>query len=522
MLDSMRSIAKSVFAKLLLVLLVISFGVWGVGDILRDSGAGYVAKVGGERISTAEFQQQQSRIARQMQAAGITVDASQIQLAVLRQLIQQKLVTGAVADAGLFVDDILVARMLARDPQLQGPGGQFSESAFHNLLREQGLSEAAFLAQTKTQIGGNFLLATLDLSDVTPPQAVLALAATVAGETRDAVLITIPARSTAAPSEAEIQQYYDENAGALYQQPERRTLEFVTPSADGIAALIDKTITDEMVKDAVAAAPGMTPEKARQQLGREQRDGVLREISNQVEDAMAAGASIGEAVAKAGLAAQSHVLTNVTADQFAATKDSLSQTVTAQGFGLAQGEVSHLIATAQGTYLFVGVKSITPAAPKPLAEVKADVAQRVAQANARDAGRKRAAEITQALLADNDWQAVLRKFGEQGRTLNDIKRPSLKSDAQSDVPPALAQAIFEQPVGNVAGPLAQENGAQQLALVLASHVPNITPDEAAQQEAIKTLVPMLNAGIQAQSFAQMAKTQGVRINPAVFTHSQAQ
>lgn len=522
MLDSMRSIAKSVFAKILLVLLVVSFGVWGVGDILRGSGAGYVAKVGGETISVGEFQQQQSRIARQMQAAGINLDASKIQLAVLRQLIQQKLVTHAVSDAGLFVDDALVARTLARDPQLQGLDGQFSESAFHNLLREQGLSEAAFLAQMKTEIGGKFLLASLDMQDMTPPDAALALAATIAGETRDAVLVTIPARSAAAPTEAEIQQYYDENASTLYQQPERRTLEFVTPSADGIAALVDKTITDDMVKDAVAASPGTTPEKARQQLRSEQRDGVLREISNQVEDAMAAGASIGEAVAKAGLSAQSHVLSNVTADQFAATKDTLSQTVTAQGFGLAQGEVSHLITTPQGIYLFVGVKSITPAAPKPLAEVKADVTQRVAKANARDAGRKRAAEIKQALLAGKDWQTVLNQFGVEGRMLRDLKRPTGRGDAGGDLPPALAQAIFEQPVGKVAGPLAAESGAQQLAYVLANHVPTGTPAEAALDAASKPLVAALNATVEAQAFDHMAQTQGIKVNKAAFAQSAAQ
>ncbi|MFM9889928.1 MAG: SurA N-terminal domain-containing protein [Rickettsiales bacterium] len=522
MLESMRKIAGGVPAKILLVLLVISFGVWGVGDILRGSGAGYVAKVGGETISVGEFQQQQSRIARQMQAAGINIDASKIQLAVLRQLIQQKLVTHTVADAGLFVDDALVARALARDPQLQGLDGKFSDSAFHNMLREQGLNEPAFLAQMKTEIGGNFLLASLDMRDVSPPTSVLALAATIAGETRDAVLVNVTPGSIAAPTDAEIQQFYDDNASTLYQQPERRTFEFVTPSADDINALIDKTITNDMVRDTVATSPGMTPEKARQLLRGQQRDGALRELSNQVEDAMAAGASIGEAVAKAGLRAQSRVLSNVTVDQFTQTKDALSQTVTSQGFTLAEGEVSHLLTTPQGMYVFVGVKSITPAAPKPLAEVKADVTKQVAQLNARDAGRKRAAEIKEALQAGTNWQAVLNKFGAEGRMVRDIKRPKANANNEADLPPALAQAIFEQPVGKVAGPLARDNGAQQLAYILASHLPTTTPGEAAQATAAKSIGAELNAGVQAQAFDSMAQTQGIKVNKAAFAQGASQ
>src|SRR4051812_2066243 len=57
MLNSFRSMAHSWVAKILMLLLILSFGLWGIGDMLRSGGSAMeVAKVGGTAITGIELQ----------------------------------------------------------------------------------------------------------------------------------------------------------------------------------------------------------------------------------------------------------------------------------------------------------------------------------------------------------------------------------------------------------------------------------------------------------------------------------
>ena len=53
MMDSLRNAAKSWVAKLLIGLLAVSFGVWGIADVFRGYSRGSLASVGGAPNRTA-------------------------------------------------------------------------------------------------------------------------------------------------------------------------------------------------------------------------------------------------------------------------------------------------------------------------------------------------------------------------------------------------------------------------------------------------------------------------------------
>ena len=55
MLNIIRNLVKSIFGKLLLLVMVASFAVWGMGDLLRSGDSGLVAKVGNQKITINEF-----------------------------------------------------------------------------------------------------------------------------------------------------------------------------------------------------------------------------------------------------------------------------------------------------------------------------------------------------------------------------------------------------------------------------------------------------------------------------------
>ena len=55
MLDIIRNLVSSIFGKILLAIMVLSFALWGVGDILSSGNSQLAAKVGNEKISLDEF-----------------------------------------------------------------------------------------------------------------------------------------------------------------------------------------------------------------------------------------------------------------------------------------------------------------------------------------------------------------------------------------------------------------------------------------------------------------------------------
>ena len=59
MLESMRNAAQGVVGKAIMTvvigLIIVSFVIWGVGDMLRGFTASTVASVGGEKISSQQF-----------------------------------------------------------------------------------------------------------------------------------------------------------------------------------------------------------------------------------------------------------------------------------------------------------------------------------------------------------------------------------------------------------------------------------------------------------------------------------
>ncbi|MFZ4541150.1 MAG: peptidylprolyl isomerase [Rickettsiales bacterium] len=356
MLNSMRTLSKSIVSKLLMLLLVISFGVWGVGDILRSNGPGYAAKVGGETISRAEFEQQRALVKGQLETLGMNdIPASKLALTVIRQLIMQKLTLMAMQDMGLVVNDALVSKMIADIPEFKNKDGKFDAKLFKRMLDNNRMSEQGFIAQLKRDIAGRFLTDSLSMHDSPAPASVIALAATIDGETRDAVLLTVPTKGAAKESdEAALKAYYDANKQFSYMLPEARTLEYVVLADTEINELVGKSITKEMVDEKLKQSPEMNEGLARMKLSAEQREDVLHTLGNTIEDELAGGKNMGEAFAKAGISVIPRVITDATPALAKSSDDDVTRTVAEQGFGLSEGEISRLISTKKGTLLNPG------------------------------------------------------------------------------------------------------------------------------------------------------------------------
>lgn len=523
MLASMRKTASSVFVKALMLLLVLSFAVWGVGDMLRGGSSTSLATVGDAVVAYPQFSRRVEMTERSLQAMGMgQVDGALIRQQVLRQLVEEQMIAQRLHAMGLEVSDATLAAALRAMPVFHDVRGRFSGERFRTLLQQQQMTEKQFLSDLTSDIRTAVFSATMDAGQITPPIALASLYEAGNQEQRTAYVVTIPvaAVKTPTPDSKELQAYYARHKEQLYMTPERRTLEYVTFSVRDLRAMIESGLSDDRLRARYEAEPErFTKEDGalqsfaeaksaiRDLLRQELTESAAHDITIRVEDALAAGDSMGEAIARAGLPARSHLLKDITADQFAQSGDMLVRSVAGQGFGMEQGDTSSVQTTPEGAYYMVSVRSITPATPKPFDAVAADVRRRtLAQARAQ-AVRSRAAEVAEALAAD-DWRQKITAFGLRGREVGGIHRPQVKSTP--GIAPLLAEAVFEHAVGEVAGPLAEADGDAMVARILTRRLPSVAPRPG--NATLKQLAAEMQQEVAARYYEGLMREYPVRLN----------
>ena len=109
MLDIIRNLVSSIFGKILLAIMIMSFALWGVGDILSSGNSQLAAKVGNEKITLDEFYNEfQDTVRNYNQNTGSNLslkDAYEIQLhnLLLQELIYSKMINDYAKNKNLYL-----------------------------------------------------------------------------------------------------------------------------------------------------------------------------------------------------------------------------------------------------------------------------------------------------------------------------------------------------------------------------------------------------------------------------------
>lgn len=384
MLNTLRHAAKSWVAKVLILLLIASFAVWGIGDMFSFRLDDSVAEVGDTSVSANRFanalRREQSRLSQQ---AGELVG-----FPVIQQLgIDRRVLAGLVRDAafaeeldrlGLAAPDKAVAKAIREEPAFQGPGGSFSDQAYRLLLAQQGMSPGEFEAFTRQVVAREILTGAVGGVISQPPGAATRIAA-YRGETRDIAQLALPlelADAPEPPDEDALRAFY-EAAPERYTQPERRTGRYIHID---LAALADRLAPDEEAiaaayetqKDAFAARPTRTIDRIA--FASEEEARVAAELIEQ-------GKSTFEEIAAQRGATEDMDLGTV-------GPDDLPEVTSGPVFAATETGVIGPVPTPLGSAL-IRIREVTEGGVRPLAEVRDRIAARLAS----DAALQRAPEI---------------------------------------------------------------------------------------------------------------------------------
>ena len=170
---------RKLFLKLvtgvLFSLLILSFAVWGIGDIFRGSGqAQAVAEVGGTTIEQRQFAQELSNEINSMsRRLGVQLTMDQARAFGLPQQVLERMITRAMLDElssrlGMLVTEEQMRKQLLENPDFQGAGGRFDRNRFTQVLRFSGMTEQGFLARAGEDIKRQQLVAAMTDAAVAP------------------------------------------------------------------------------------------------------------------------------------------------------------------------------------------------------------------------------------------------------------------------------------------------------------------------------------------------------------------
>jgi peptidyl-prolyl cis-trans isomerase D len=288
MLIQMRSKAAKAVTFLLFALLILSFAIWGIGDIFRVGGqATVVAEVGAVKITQNEFSRDLSREMNTLrQRFGGQFDIVQAQALgivdqILEQMITRALFEQKAEDLRMLVGDDEVRKHIRELPVFQDELGNFDRFRFEQILRSNSLSEAQFVATLSNDINRQQIIEAITGASAAPRVLAEALYA-YQQERRVAETLSVSADDLPAlgePSAEDLEKVHEEYAGR-FRAPEYRSLTLIHIVAEDLAKEV--SVSDEELREEF--------ESRRDEFGQPEKRGVAQIVLPNEAAALAAKA----------------------------------------------------------------------------------------------------------------------------------------------------------------------------------------------------------------------------------------
>ncbi|WP_036281844.1 SurA N-terminal domain-containing protein [Methylocystis sp. ATCC 49242] len=354
---SQNWIGRTIMAVVMGVI-VVSFAIWGVGDVFRGMTTSRLVKVGSGEVSVDSFrnayQNELRRIQQRLRRAVTNQEARQagLDLQVLERLITEVALDQKARQLGLASSDETTQQLLAKEKVLQGPDGKFDVERFKQIARDAGFTERGFVADQKSAYLRK-LLTDLVTNGVEPPRLMIEAIHRFRNESRTIDYFVLPvsaAGPASTPSDEELKKYFDEREQTFRAKEYRKlTALVVSPTSVGKPGEVTEDEVRKLYEESKARRFG-TPEK------RDVRQIVLK-TDKEAEDALArlkGGMDIDALAAELKLNPKDVNLGLVEQRDFGDAK------VGAAVFALAKPGLAEPVKTAFGTVISQ-VKSIAPA-----------------------------------------------------------------------------------------------------------------------------------------------------------------
>jgi len=448
MLSALRTAAGTWVAKLLLVLLVVSFAVWGIsGSMVNGFGGNSVVTAGDTTVSPIEYRLAYDRqLAVLSQQFGQRLTREQARTLGIEDQVLAQLAAGAVLDEqasrlGLGLSKENLADLTMSDPAFQGPDGRFSRQQFDYVLRQIGMRPEDYLS-SRGQVAIRQQIVEAVSDGLKTPDAFLRAVALYQGEDRTAEYIVLQkslVEPIEDPADAALNEYFEQNK-QTYAAPEYRKLAYVSLIPE---AIVDEAaVTDEQVKEDYDrnVSRFTTPETRTI----EQIVFPDKAAAQAALDSIRAGATFDSVVTAQGKTPADTLLGTFPKDQVP------DPAIAEAAFTLQPLEVSQVIDGSFGP-LLVRVTATTPEVVKSLAEATPEIRKELALSEAARTLTDVHDSYEDGRAAGESMREAASKLGLTVTTVDAIDRAALRPDGSivNDLPSSqeLIAAAFNAETG---------------------------------------------------------------------------
>jgi peptidyl-prolyl cis-trans isomerase D len=450
-------LGKGIMA-LVMGVLVVSFAIWGIGDIFRGFGLSSAVKIGKTEISIEQFREYYNdRLRRYGQRLGRAITPDQARALGLDQQALRDLIAETTLDEqakalrlGVSNDDII--HRITNDPSFRGPTGAFDRRIFEEVIRQAGYTEARFVDEQRNLLLRRQIAESVG-GDLQVPLTAMTAVDQYQNEKRAIEYLPFgPAQAgdIPAPTQAELEKYFDERK-VLFRAPEYRKITLMPLAPADIAK-------PDAVSDADAK---QFYEAHKSDYGTPEQREVRQIVFQKPEEAAAAREQIAKGRSFADLAKERGLKESDTDLGMVKKTDIIDPAVANAAFSIKSGDVSQPISGRFGTVI-VQVGKIDPGTQQSYEDVAAKIKREIAEERARAKIGDLRDKFEDERAAGSTLAEAAHKLGIKTRVIDAVDRSGRGPDGQPvpDLPrsPDVVAAAFASDVGVDNEPLQLPSG----------------------------------------------------------------
>jgi peptidyl-prolyl cis-trans isomerase D len=371
-------LGKTIMAVVMGVL-IISFGVWGIADIFRGFGQSTLATIGRTEISTNEFRQiyteKLQQLGRQF-GRPLTMDQARA-FGLDRQVLQQTIAEAALDEEarrlGLGQSDAETMRLIFSDPNFKGVGGAFEPARFQATIRQFGFTEQRYVADQRRVSLRRQIAGTIS-AGLEPSKVTIDALSRFQNEQRSIDYVKLDAAQAGTidpPSPETLAGYFDDHK-TQFRAPEYRKISFAVITPEEIGKWSD--VSDEDARKIFEAQ--------RDKFGTPEKRQLAQIVFPNAEEAASARGRIGSGLSFEDLAKERGLNPSDVDLGTIAKSAVIDPAIANAAFSLPSGEVSQPV---QGRFGFALVKvgNIVPGVEATYESVAPNLKKEIATERAR-------------------------------------------------------------------------------------------------------------------------------------------
>ena len=249
MLEQIRNRTQTTFAKVILVIIIVPFALFGIDSYLSSVGNVInIASVNDEHITAKALQDAENRFkARQEESTDPKLfESIEFKKAILEGLIAEKLINQEIKNSGFHISNSQIATYISGMPEFK-KNGKFSQEQYDEVLKINNITPKNFDDKIKSDLGTQQVKNSLKRLSFVPKNKVQNLV-DLAYQKRDVSIFELKQdnfKDKIDLSDSALKKVYEESKSS-FMRPDQVKIKFIIYSVAGIVPNVK--VTDKEVK----------------------------------------------------------------------------------------------------------------------------------------------------------------------------------------------------------------------------------------------------------------------------------